>query len=105
MRKQWMVAAATVMTLVGAAHAEIQTTQLVDAATRQRAEVRADLELWHQAGMSFLPSPAAYPQVRETAQYRKYEQLRNGPAFQEAVAKYLPASHTLAQQGEIAKQP
>jgi hypothetical protein len=105
MRKQWMVAAATVMALVGAAHAEIQTTQSADAAARQRAEVKADLEMWHQAGMSFLPSPVIYPEVRDTAEYRKYEQLRNSPAFQDAVAKYLPVGHTLAQQGEIPKQP
>lgn len=103
MRKQWMAAAAAVMTLVGAAHAE--STVVADAQAVQKAQVQADLELWHKSGMSFMPSPAQFPEVKNTPEYRKYEQLRNGPAFQETVAKYMGGVQTTAQQGQAAVQP
>ena len=103
MRKQWMAAAAAVMTLVGAAHAE--STVSADTQAVQKAQVQADLELWHKSGMSFMPSPAQFPDVKYTPEYRKYEQLRNGPAFQEAVAKYMGATQTAAQQGAHRAQP
>ena len=102
MRKHWMAAAAAVMTLVGAAHA--QTTPSGDSAALQRAQVLADLELWHKAGMSFLPSPATFPSVTETPEYRQYEQLRNGPAFKEAVARYLGQNHTVAERSQTPTQ-
>lgn len=103
MRKQWMAAAAAVMTLVGAAHAE--STVVADAQAVQKAQVQADLELWHKSGMSFMPSPAQFPEVKNTPEYRKYEQLRNGPAFQETVAKYMGGVQTTAQQGQAAALP
>ncbi|MBP7352340.1 hypothetical protein [Comamonas sp. UBA7528] len=103
MRKQWMAAAAAVMTLVGAAHAE--STVSADAETLQKAQVQADLELWHKSGMSFMPSPAQFPDVKYTPEYRKYEQLRNGPAFQETVAKYMGSVQTTARQGQATAQP
>ena len=103
MRKQWMAAAAAVMTLVGAAHAE--STVVADAQAVQKAQVQADLELWHKSGMSFMPSPAQFPEVKNTPEYRRYEQLRNGPAFQETVAKYMGGVQTTAQQGQAAAQP
>jgi hypothetical protein len=103
MRKQWMAAVAAVMTLVGAAHAE--STVQADAQGVQKAQVQAELELWHKSGMSFLPSPAQFPDVKHTPEYRKYEQLRNGPAFQETVAKYMGSVHTTAQQGPSPAQP
>lgn len=101
MRKQWMAAAAAVMTLVGAAHAE----STVSADAVQKAQVQADLELWHKAGMSFMPSPAQFPEVKSSPEYRRYEQLRNGPAFQEAVAKYMGNVQTTARQGQATAQP
>ena len=103
MRKQWMAAAAAVMTLVGAAHA--QSTVSADAETLQKAQVQADLELWHKAGMSFMPSPAQFPEVKSSPEYRRYEQLRNGPAFQETVAKYMGAVQTTVRQGQATAQP
>ena len=103
MRKQWMAAAAAVMTLVGAAHAE--STVSADTQAVQKAQVQADLELWHKSGMSFMPSPAQFPEVKHTPEYRKYEQLRNGPAFQEAVAKYMGSVQTTAQRGQATAQP
>lgn len=103
MRKHWLAAAAAVMTLVGAAHA--QSSNTVDAQALQRAQVQADQELWHKAGMSFLPSPAAYPEVKESSEYRKYEQLRNGPAFQEAVVRHMGQSQTVAEHGTPVAQP
>lgn len=92
MRKHWMAAAAVVMTLVGAAHAD--TAVPADAAAVQRAEVQADLEIWHKAGMTFLPGPAQFPEVKHTPEYRKYQQLRNGPVFQETVARYMGTIQT-----------
>lgn len=105
MRKQWMAAAAALMTLVGAAHAQATPTQAADTAALQRAQVKADQEMWHKAGMSFLPSSSEFGYVKETPEYRKYEQLRNGPAFQEAVARHLDGASTVVQRGTPQAQP
>lgn len=57
-----------------------------------RAEVLADLELWHRAGMSYWPAPQAEMGLPLTAEYQagmtSYQQLRAGPAFQETALKY-----------------
>lgn len=103
MRKQWMAAAAAVMALWGSAHAESMDASQAQAL--KRAEVQADLELWHKAGMSFLAPAVQYSDVKESAEYRRYQQLRNGPAFQEAVAKHMGAAQTTAQQATPAAQP
>lgn len=57
-----------------------------------RAEVLADLELWHRAGMSFWPCPPADIDVQFVPEYQnalaRYRELRDSPAYQEAVIKY-----------------
>lgn len=58
-----------------------------------RAEVLADLDLWHRAGLTYWPRPPAAeldPQFVPDYQAAlgRYQQLRAGPAFQEAVIKY-----------------
>lgn len=103
MRKQWMAAAVALTTLVGAAHAD--SAPMPGAEALQRAQVQAEQELWHKAGMSFLPSASEFGYVKETPEYRKYEQLRNGPAFQEAVARHLDGASTVAQRGTATAQP
>ncbi len=66
-----------------------------------RAEVLADLEMWHQAGMTYLPSPSADREISyQSAEYQRglarYQQLRSGPAYREAVAKF-ENQHTVTQ--------
>ena len=66
-----------------------------------RAEVLADLEMWHQAGMTYLPSPSADRDISyNSAEYQRglarYQQLRSGPAYREAVAR-LEGQHTVTQ--------
>jgi hypothetical protein len=61
----------------------------------------ADLEMWHQAGMTYLPSPSADREVGyNSAEYQRglarYQQLRSGPAYREAVAR-LEGQHTVTQ--------
>lgn len=36
-----------------------------------------DLALWHQAGMSFLPPVAEFTEVRDSAEYQRYQALRS----------------------------
>jgi hypothetical protein len=65
------------------------------------AQVLADLEMWHQAGMTYLPSPSADREVGyNSAEYQRglarYQQLRSGPAYREAVAR-LEGQHTVTQ--------
>jgi len=106
MRKQWMAAAVALMTLAGAAPA--QTTPAPSTppdAALQRAQVLADLEVWHRAGMGFLPPAVSYGYVKDTPEYRTYQQLRQGPAFQEAVARHLNGVRTVAQRSEATAQP
>ena len=61
------------------------------AATKSRAEVRADQEMFHRAGLGFV-SPAGYEDAAEGGQYRKayaeYQRLLASPAYTAAVAKY-----------------
>lgn len=75
--------------------AALQPTASTHASSLSRAEVMADLEMWHRAGMTYLTD-------RETgapsAEYRqgleRYSQLRASPAFLEAVAR-LQGHHTV----------
>lgn len=57
-----------------------------------RAEVLADLALWQRAGMTYWPAPPIDTDLRFMGDYQaalaRYQQLHDGPAFQEAVAKY-----------------
>lgn len=58
-----------------------------------RAEVLADLALWRSAGLTYWPHPPASemdPQFvpEYQAALARYQQLRVGQAFQEAVLKY-----------------
>lgn len=57
-----------------------------------RAEVLADLELWHRAGMTYWPHPPAEMDMQYTAEYQaglaRYQQLRTGQAMQQIVTKH-----------------
>ena len=57
-----------------------------------RAEVLADLELWHRAGMTYWPHPPAEMDMQYTAEYQaglaRYRQLRGGQAMQQTAARY-----------------
>lgn len=68
----------------------------------QRAQVLAELELWQASGMTYLPSASASPEITASGEYQRalarYEQLRNGPAFQQAVARNLERGPQLARQ-------
>ena len=65
------------------------------AATKTRAEVRADLEMFHRAGLTFV-SPAGYADSEQSGEYRKayaeYQRLLASPAYTAAVAKYESGS-------------
>ena len=98
MRKQWMAAAAVAMALAGVAHAQ-DTNTAVNPDALARAQVLADLDMWHQSGMTYLASPSAVVDNRNTAEYRKYQELLKGAAYQEALAKHLGA-----EQSKLAKR-
>ncbi|WP_404301925.1 DUF4148 domain-containing protein [Alicycliphilus denitrificans] len=57
-----------------------------------RAEVLADLESWHRAGMTYWPHPPAEMDLQFMGDYQaalaRYQQLRVGQAFQATTAKY-----------------
>lgn len=57
-----------------------------------RAEVLADLVLWHRAGLSHWPLPSSEIDPRIIGDYQaaltRYRELHAGPAYQEAVARY-----------------
>ena len=65
------------------------------AATKTQAEVRADLEMFRRAGLTFV-SPAGYEDAAEGGEYRKayaeYQRLLASPAYTAAVAKYESGS-------------
>lgn len=94
--------AALTLGLAGPAMAqEAVSTSSSATAGLSRAEVLADLEMWHQAGMTYLPSPSADRDISyNSAEYQRglarYQQLRSGPAYREAVAR-LEGQHTVTQ--------
>lgn len=62
-----------------------------------RAQVLADLEMWHRAGLTYLSDREI--DVRSTEYQRgleRYQQLRASPAYREAVAR-LEKGHAVAQ--------
>ena len=63
--------------------------QAPNAETLKRAEVLADLQLWHEAGMQHVAAEIDIGQGQNTAEYRKYVELRNGPRFAQAVQAQL----------------
>ena len=66
-----------------------QQAPAVSAETLQRAEVLADLQLWHEAGMPNVAADIELGQGQNTAEYRKYQALRNSPRFAQAVQAQL----------------
>ena len=62
-------------------------------AQRVKAEVDADLEMWHKAGMSFIASPMVVTSSLNTPEYARYQKMRNGPEYQDAVARHLKAQN------------
>ena len=94
--------AALTLGLAGTAMAQEAVSPASSAtAGLSRAEVLADLEMWHQAGMTYLPSPSADREISyQSAEYQsglaRYQQLRSGPAYREAVAR-LQGQHTITQ--------
>lgn len=63
---------------------------------KSRAEVKADQEMFHRAGLAFLPSPTGYVETEQSPEYRKayaeYQRLLSSPAYTAAVAKYESGS-------------
>lgn len=57
-----------------------------------RAQVLADLENWHRAGLSFWPAPSSEIDRESFGDYRaalaRYEQLRAGQTRRESVVQY-----------------
>ena len=91
---------ASVVLAAGAASAMAQEISApTSAATKSRAEIRADLEMFHRAGLSHV-SPAGYEDAAESGQYRKayaeYQRLLASPAYTAAVAKYETSSRLAA---------
>jgi len=54
-----------------------------------RAEVLADLDIWHQAGLSFIPSPLVVVNSKNTKEYELYISLRNSKAYKDAVDLHM----------------
>lgn len=70
----------------------------VDASSLKRAEVLADLDLWHEAGMQNVAAEAELGDATRTAEYNKYLSLRNSPRFAQAVQSHLGNKTALAGQ-------
>ncbi|WP_027014761.1 DUF4148 domain-containing protein [Comamonas composti] len=91
MRTLYSVLAVVALGVAGSAMAQQAEISTVSKAGLSRAEVQADLEMWHRAGMTYLPSASAVPEIVDSPAYQqsleRYQQLRQGPAYREAVAK------------------
>ena len=92
--------AALTLGLAGTAMAQKPFPLVLRHRRLSRAEVLADLEMWHQAGMTYLPSPSADREIGyNSAEYQRglarYQQLRSG-RHREAVAR-LEGQHTVTQ--------
>ena len=101
MRTLYAAIAALTLGLAGSAMAQ-EAPAPTTTAHQSRAEVLADLEMWHRAGMTYLPSPSADREVGyHSAEYQRglerYQQLRSGPAYREAVAR-LETRQTVTRQ-------
>lgn len=89
--------AAAVMTVsAAAAMAQDFPQTAATTATKSRAEVLADLEMFQRAGLGYLPAPTGYVESEQSAEYRKakaeYVRLLASPAYTAAVAKYESGS-------------
>jgi hypothetical protein len=91
MKSHALHAALWALLSLGASAQTAKLTPTPSDAQRVKAEVQADLEIWHQAGMSFVASPLVVSSSRGTPEYAKYLTMRNGKEFQEAVARHLQA--------------
>lgn len=84
--------------LAGTALAQDATPSSTAAPTDlSRAQVLADLEMWHRAGLTYVSDREI--DVRSTEYQRgleRYQQLRASPAYREAVAR-LEKGHAVAQ--------
>lgn len=65
----------------------------------KRAEVLADLQMWHEAGMHNVAAEIEIGQGQNTAEYRKYQALRNSPRFAQAVQAQLGNTAVAGQAG------
>lgn len=89
MKSHYLHAALWALLSLGASAQNAAPAAAPSDAQRVKAEVQADLEIWHKAGLSFVPSPLVVTGSRSTPEYEKYLQMRNGQAFQDAVARHL----------------
>lgn len=87
MRKHWTIGVALAASMVGAWAQHGAAT---------KAPAPSDLELWHQAGMSFLPPVTMFDDVKLTPEYRRYEQLRAERAVHEQMLAQMEANPTAA---------
>ena len=71
----------------------------VNAEALKRAEVLADLQMWHEAGMHNVAAEIEIGQGQNTAEYRKYQALRNSPRFAQAVQAQLGNTAVAGQAG------
>ena len=92
MRSATRLFAAIALTASAAAAMAQELPQAPTGASKSRAEVLADLEMFQRAGLGYLPSPTGYTESEQTAEYRKayseYQRLLASPAYAAAVAKY-----------------
>ena len=96
MRSATRLFAAVVLTASAAAAMAQDLPQAPVGASKSRAEVLADLEMFQRSGLGNLPSPTGYVEAEQTAEYRKayseYQRLLASPAYTAAVAKYESGS-------------
>ena len=95
MRSLTRLLTAAVLTASSVAAMAQELPQTPATASKSRAEVMADLEMYQRAGLGYLPAPEAYIDIASSAEYRKayaeYQRLLASPAYREAVAKYQSA--------------
>lgn len=101
MRSIAVAAALAALTLAGPVMAQNPAASATDAQL-SRAQVLADLDMWHAAGMTYMPSASAFQELALSSEYQRgmarYEQLRAGPSYQQAVAKHLGAEQQIVRQ-------
>jgi hypothetical protein len=90
MRSHLIALTALSLGFAGAALAQQeQASPASSAPAASRAEVRADLEMWHRAGLTYLGDrETGYLSAEYLQGLERYRQLRNSPAYREAVARY-----------------
>ena len=99
MRAHWLMGLGLATGMAGAA---AQST------TPSGVDPRADLALWHEAGMSFLPPVQEFAEVQASPEYRRYQQLRVERAAVELAAQQMeaqPTAATVPQPAVAAPQP